>query len=290
MFSRTALTRHWWTTLSLVLGGLLLTACTRTTAFATEPHTVIAEVNVTPIITPHTPTGITIVALAKATPRVTATARPVNTGSAVTQQVILQGRIYDAGQGQSQRLDDATLDWQFFAADRQSYNGSMAVSADGLYRLVLPIRASDEVVITAHAPGYLPSTAHIHGNQLSSYGSRLNFGLISDEGGAPTLPGDLGSLQLRGIVYNGARGVKSPIDQATIDIINYSIVQPVTQIEVTTNLSGTFDLTLKLHTTDRIDFTITAAGYQTSTLSKNAKDLVRNPQFLIGLRPAPKSK
>ncbi len=99
-----------------------------------------------------------------------------------------------------------------------------------------PFAPSDEVIITARAPGYLPSTAHIHGNQLSAYGSRLNFGLVSASGAAPTLPGDLGTIQLRGIVYNAARGVKSPIAQAAVIIVHNSIVQPTSQIDVTTSM------------------------------------------------------
>jgi hypothetical protein len=280
------MSRHWLNTLSIVLGGMLLAACTRTTALATEPRAVTSPMNATQPAKPRTPTGITIVAVASATrPATSILKAPVTTAS---NQVILQGRVYDSGQGLQHRISHATLEWQFFAPDWQQYNGRLPVPADGLYRLPLPIRASDEVIITARAPGYFPSTAHIYGNQLNVYGSRLNFGLVSDQGAAPTLPGDLGAIQLRGIVYNSAHGVKSPITQAAVTIVNNSVVQPSTQIDVTTNLSGTFDLALELHTTDRIDFTIAAAGYLTGTLSKNAKDLAKNPQLSIGLRPAPK--
>jgi hypothetical protein len=288
MAHRSTMSRHWFNTLSIVLGGMLLAACTRTTAFATEPRAVTSQVNVTQPAKPRTPTGITIVAVAKATASATSTLKPQV--AAATNQVILQGRVYDAGQGLQRRLSNATLEWQFFTPDWQQYNGRLPVPDDGLYRLLLPIRASDEVIITAHAPGYFPSTAHIYGNQLSAYGSRLNFGLVSDRSVAPTLPGDLGTIQLHGIVYNSARGLKSPIEQATITIVNNSVVQPSTQIEITANLSGTFDLMLELHTTDQIDVTIAAQGYLTQTLSKSAKDLAKHPQLSIGLRPAPKTK
>jgi len=286
MARRIATSRHWLNTLSIVLGGMLLAACTRTTAFATEPRALTSQVNVTQPAKPRTPTGITIVTVARATPSATMTLNPPVT--AAPNQVILQGRVYDSGQGLEHRVNQATLEWQFYATDWQQYNGRLPVPGDGLYRLPLPIRASDEIVITARAPGYFPSTAHIDGNQLNAYGSRLNFGLVSDHGAAPTLPGDLGPIQLHGIVYNSARGVKNPIEQAAVTIVNNSVVQPSTQIDITTNLSGTFDLALELHTTDRVDFTITAAGCLTSTLSKNAKDLANNPLLLIGLRPAPK--
>jgi len=286
MARRIAISRHWLNTLSIVLGSLLLAACTRTTAFATEPRAVTSQVNVTQPAKPRTPTGITIVAVARAAPSATSTLKPPV--AAAPNQVILQGCMYDSGQGLEHRISHATLEWQFFAPDWQQYNGRLPIPDDGLYRLLLPIRASDEVVITARAPGYFPSTAHVYGNQLSAYGSRLNFGLVSDQGVAPTLPGDLGTIQLRGMVYNSARGVKSPIARAAVTIVNISVVQPSTQIDITTNLSGTFDLALELHTTDQVDFTITAAGYVTSTLSKNAKDLANNPLLSIGLRPAPK--
>jgi hypothetical protein len=286
MACSSVMSRHWLNTLSIVLGGMLLAACTRTTALATEPRAVTSPMNATQPAKPRTPTGITIVAVASATrPAISILEAPV---TAASNQVILQGRVYDSGQGLQHRISHATLEWQFFAPDWQQYNGRLPVPADGLYRLPLLIRAGDEVIITARAPGYFPSTAHIYGNQLNVYGSRLNFGLVSDQGAAPTLPGDLGAIQLRGIVYNSAHGVKSPITQAAVTIVNNSVVQPSTQIDVTTNLSGTFDLALELHTTDRIDFTIAAAGYLTGTLSKNAKDLAKNPQLSIGLRPAPK--
>jgi len=282
MAHRSAPIQHRLNFFLFVLSSLLLAACTQTTAFATEPRAIASQVAVTQPAKSRTPSGITIVTLATVTPLATATA------TAAPNQAILQGRVYDAGAGFEHRISHVTLEWQFFAPDWQQYNGRLQVPDDGLYRLRLPIRASDEVIITAHAPGYLPSTAHIYGNQLSAYGSRLNFGLISDSGAAPTLPGDLGIIQLHGIVYNAARGVKSPIAQAAVIIVNNSIVQPFTQINVTTNLSGTFDLTLELHTTDRLDFTVAAAGYLTGTLSKNAKDLAKDPQLSISLRPAPK--
>jgi len=272
--------------LTLVLGGLFLAACAQTTAFATERRLVPTQVNVTPTAKSRPPSGITIVAVAKATLPATPTRKP--SATAAPNSAIVQGRVYDAGAGFGHRLSQVTLEWQFIASDWQQHNGRLQVPDDGLYRLALPIRASDEVIITAHAPGYSPSTAHIYGNQLGAYGSRLNFGLVSAGGAAPTLPGDLGTIQLRGIVYNAARGVKSPIALATVNIVQTSIVQPSSQIAVTTNTSGTFTVTLGLHTTDRLEFTIMAAGYLTGTLSKNANDLAKNPRLSIGLRPAPK--
>jgi len=288
MAHRSAPFQHRLNIFLFALCSLLLAACTQTTVFATEPRVASTPVNVTPTAKPHLPSGITIVAVANASSPATPTGKPSVT--ATPDSVILQGRVYDAGAGFEHRLSQVTLEWQFIASDRQQHNGRLQVPDDGLYRLALPIRAKDEVIITARAPGFLPSTAHIYGNQLSAYGSLLNFGLVSASGAALTLPGDLGTIQLRGIVYNAARGVKNPIEQAAITIVNNSVVQPSSRIDVTTNLSGTFDLALGLHTTDRLEFTITAAGYLTGTLSKNAKDLAKNPRLSIGLRPAPETK
>jgi hypothetical protein len=286
MAHRSAPFQHRLSLFLFALSSLLLSACTQTTAFATEPRAVPIQGNLTPTAKPHIPSGITVVAVDRATAPATPAGKSAVT--ATPDAVILQGRVYDAGAGFEHRLSPATIEWQFIAPDWQQYNGRLSVPNDGLYRMSLPIRANDEVIMTARVPGYLPSTAHIYGNQLSAYGSRLNFGLINASGAAPTLPGDLGTIQMHGTVYNAARGVKNPIAPAAVNIVHNSIVQPVSQIAVTTSISGTFDLTLELHTTDRLDFTITAAGYLTGTLSKSAKDLAKNPRIAIGLRPVPK--
>jgi len=193
--------------------------------------------------------------------------------------------VYDAEAGQ--RLNNATLEWQFLSQDWQRYNGQLQIPDDGLYRLLLPIREADEVIITARVSGYLPGTARLQGKQLSRYGSRLNFGLIKADGPVPTVPGTLGTIQVSGIVYDAARGFKDPIANARITIVDRSLVQPETQIEATTSLTGTFDIPVALHSTDQLDVTITASGYQTVTLTKRATELARTPQLLIGLRPAP---
>jgi hypothetical protein len=270
----------------IALTSLLLTACESSASIAAVPNrsspTPIAPA--APAIT-RTPSGIFVSTSVPAvgTPPVAAagTATPSSTS------LIVQGRIYDAGSGQ--RLDKATIEWQFLAPDWQERNGQLQVPADGLYRLELPMRSDDEVIITAHAPGYLPSMARLLGKQLNPYGSRLNFGLVKADGGpAPTLPGALGTIQLSGIVYNSARGLTAPIAQARIIIVNRSVVRPETQFETTTSVTGTFVIPVRLHVTDQIDVTVTASGYQTATLTSSAKDLANKPQLSIGLKPAPK--
>ena len=123
---------------------------------------------------------------------------------------------------------------------------------------------------------------------MNPYGSRLDFGLVTTEGPAPTLPGALGTIQLSGIVYNSARGLKDPIADARVTIVNRSVVRPRTQFETASSITGTFVMPVALHTTDQIDVTITANGYLTATLTRSAKDLAKTPQLSIGLKPAPK--
>jgi hypothetical protein len=265
--------------------GLMLTACEHSASLAAAPD----QVTPTPIAptapsVTRTPSGIfvsTSVPLIEVPP--TTVASDVTPTS---KDLIVQGRVFDAGSGQ--RLSEATIEWQFAAPDWQRHNGQLQVPADGLYRLQLPARPDDEVIITAHAPGYLSSMARLLGKQLNPYGSRLNFGLVKMDGPVPTLPGALGTVELSGIVYNAVRGLKDPIAHAAVIIVNRSIVQPTTRLEATTSVTGTFSLPLALHTTDQIEVTITASGYQTTTLTRSAKDLAKKPQLSIGLKPAPK--
>jgi hypothetical protein len=268
----------------IVVGSLLAAACEGAPSFDAAPGG--AAPRPTPQASPaapRTPSGIFI----------STSVRPTAPPAIVTatleldaNAVVVQGRVYDAGRGQ--RLNNATIAWQFLSPDWQQYNSQLQVPADGLYRLQLPIRREDEVILTAHAPGYLPSTARLLGRQLNLYGSRLNFGLVAADGPAPTLPGALGTIQLSGIVYNSARGLQGPIANARVTIVDRSVVQPVAQLDATTSVSGTFLIPVALHTTDQIDVKITASGYQTVTLTRSATELARKPRLSIGLSPAPK--
>jgi hypothetical protein len=266
-------------------GSLSLSACKGPSSLAAGSGSGAARPTVPAALAiTRTPSGIFISTSVR--PTETPAGAATATIERISGSVILQGRIYDAARGQ--RLNNATLEWQFLALDWQQHNGQLQVPGDGLYRVELPVRGADEVIITARAPGYLPSMARLHGSQLSRYGSRLNFGLVKADGPAPTLPGALGTIQLRGIVYNSARGLNDPIANARILIVNRSVVQPEVQLEATTSLTGTFLIPVVLHTTDQIDVTITASGYQTATLTTSAKDLAKKPQLSIGLKAAPK--
>jgi hypothetical protein len=267
----------------IALGSLLITACAGSSSLAAAPNGDASRpVAPPPPAVTRTPSGIFFSTSVPPTalPAIAPTTLEVDSNA-----VIVQGRVYDADAGQ--RLSNATLEWQFVAQDWQRYNGQLQVPDDGLYRLLLPIREQDEVIITARVPGYLSSTARLLGKQLSRYGSRLNFGLIKTDSPVPTLPGALGTIQVSGLVYDSTRGLKGPIANARVTLVDRSLVQPGTQIEATTNLTGTFVIPVALHSTDQLDVTITASGYQTVTLTKRATELARKPQLLIGLRPVP---
>jgi hypothetical protein len=269
----------------IALSSLLVTACEGSPSLAAGPGGAAAHplAQASPEVT-RTPSGIFI--STRVHPTETPSSAAILTNESATTGLIVQGRVFDAASGQ--RLSQATIEWQFLALDWQQHNGQLQVPGDGLYRLQLDIRADDEVIISARAPGYLPSMARLLGKQPNQYGSRLNFGLVTADGLAPTLPGALGTVQLHGIVYNSAHGLQDPIANARVSIVNRSVVRPQAQFDATTSLTGTFLVPLALHTTDQIDLTITASDYQTATLTRSARELAKNPQISIGLRPAPK--
>ncbi len=268
---------------AIALGSLFVTACESSSLLAAEPGG--ATPSPIPQASPvaaHTPSGIYFSTSVRPTliPTIATDTLPGNSHA-----VILQGRVYDVEQGR--QLTDAAIEWQFLALGWQRYNGRLQVSGDGLYRLLLPIRDEDEVIITASAPGYLPSIARLMGKQLNRYGSHLNFGLVKANGPVPTLPGALGTIQLSGTVYNSARGLTVPIANARVLIVIQSLVEPETPLEATTNITGTFAIPLALHSTDQLAVTIAASGYQTVTLTKSAMELAQKPQLSIGLISAP---
>ncbi len=266
------------------LASLLVTACAGSSSLAAVPGSAAPRpiAQASPAIT-RTPSGIFISTSEHPTiiPAVTVATSEVNSTG-----MIVLGRVYDAVRGQ--RLNNATIQWQFLSPDQQPYDGQLQVPDDGFYRLLLPIHAEDEIIITARAPGYLPSMARLQGKQLNPYGSRLDFGLVKPDGPLPTLPGALGIIQLTGIVYNSAHGLNDPIANAQVTIVDQSLVEPETQILATTGTTGTFAIPVALHATDQLAVTIAASGYETVTLAKSASDLARKPQLLIGMMPAPK--
>jgi len=265
----------------MVLGSWLISACESSASLAAAPGSPPppSMIQASPVAV-HTPSGIFISTSVRPTASPTRHAATLEAGALV---VTVQGHVYDAEN--NQHLNDAIIAWQFLALDWQRYNGEVQVSADGLYHLQLPIRATDEVILTTRASGYLPSTARLTGKQLNRYGTRLNFGLVTANGPAPTVPGALGIIQLSGTVYNAVRGLLDPIANARVTVVDRSLVRPGLPIDCATSITGTFAIPVALHTTDQLDVTISASGYQTVTLTRNASDLAQKPQLLIGLRP-----
>ncbi len=231
-----------------------------------------------------TPAEASTSAIAKAPP-VTIPIKPATpTATLDATQIMLHGKVYDAAHGLDQRLTDATLEWQFTALDWQSHNGRIS-APDGIYQLSLMVRPEDELIITASAPGYLPSTAQVQASQLGEFGARLNFGLIHADAPWPTVPGSLGAVTLSGIVYNLAHGLTAPIEHAAITIVKSSVVGPGIHLDLLSNASGTFSTTLELHETDQVQLTIAASNFVTVTLTKNARALAQDQRLSIGLRP-----
>ena len=268
---------------SIALGSLFITACESSASLAAAPSGAaprpIAQASPA---APHTPSGIYISTSVRPTTTPTTIAITIPPNATAYE---VQGRAYDAGAGQ--QLTSAAIEWQFLALDWQRYNGQTQVSDDGQYRLQLPMRDKDEVIITAHASGYLPSTARLISKQLNPYGVHLNFGLIKAAGPAPTLPGALGTVPLSGIVYDAAHGVTVPVAKAHVTIVNRSLVEPTVPLEAMTTITGSFVIPVALHSTDQLAVTIAASGYQTATLTASATDLAGKPQLSIGLIPAP---
>jgi hypothetical protein len=246
-------------------------------------------------VTPHTPTPRPIVSVTAPTTPHSIVARPGSsatrppfaptTSAPAVRNYLLQGVVYDAAVDADVRLIDARLAWHFDARDLQPFDGERPVDENGAYQLPLNMRPEDEVAITASAPGYQPSTVRLRGDELGADSARLNFGLYQLARSAPTMPGDLGIVEVRGIVYNAQRGVKAVIAGATISIAHLSVIRPTHQLETTTGLTGTFMIPMVLHVSDQLNLTIAARGFITATLSRYASDLVKEPQLSIALKP-----
>ncbi len=264
--------------------GLILSACEGTPT--DRPR--VATPGVPPTLSTTPAVSVTSSAVQRqVVTTIIVTATPTIPPGAV--RVTLYGEIYDAVHGPDQRLTDAGLEWQFAALDWQGYNGTLSVS-DGSYQLPLFVRPDDELFITARAPGYTPSTTRLQAAQLGQSGAHLNFGLIRADGPAPTVPGSLGAVKLSGIVYNSARGLAVPIDNAAITVVNDSVVEPIRRVQTFSTPTGTFSITLDLHSTDLVEVMIAANGYLSTTFTRSGKSLAQNPRFNIGLQPAPKTQ
>lgn len=274
----------------IAISSLILAAC------STERPTPVQWRTATPrpivrVSTPNpsAPTSIPLASIATIIaldPTATIAPTPTDLFTANFAHTILTGTIYDVTRGINSGLSQAQIEWHFAAPELREFDGRTTASSDGHYLLRFHLRPTDEVALTVSAPGYLPRQVRLHGAEISPYGSHLDFGLITANEPAPTLPGDLGMVDVNGIVYNASRGVKAPIPNATVVIVDNSVVRPDSEVQVTTTVSGTFTAPLVLHATDQIELTVTADGFTTTTITRLAKDLIKQ-QVSIGLRPLP---
>lgn len=274
--------RDWHRACSLLiaLSGALMAACRPEIPLSAGLHTPTPR-PILSLTAPVTPRAVPVESTA--TPLVL-TPTPELTGLHTYQ---LQGVFYDAAVDADVRLLDARLSWQFAATELQAFNGEMTADDSGMYQVALHMRPDDEVSLTAVAPGYQPSTVWLRGTEINTETVRLNFGLYHTARMAPTVPGDLGIVEVRGIVYNATRGPNAGIAAARISVAHATVVRPAVQLDVTTSPSGTFTIPLELHASDQLDFTIGADGFITTTVSRRASEVIDQPQLQIALQPAP---
>jgi hypothetical protein len=195
----------------------------------------------------------------------------------------LSGTIYDASAGLAADLPQARLSWHFAAPDLQQFNGQTTADANGIYRFPIRVRLKDDVLLTASASGYLPTTVRLSVGEIVQYGARLDFGLVKANGRWPTVPGDLGTLSVTGIVYDAYRGQLSPIGSAVVTITLISIVHPQSVIVLITPADGSFNTTLLMHSTDQINVAASANSYTEATRIYAATTLTQSLPLLIAL-------
>lgn len=279
---------------ALVVSGLMATGCANPMAAGYVPRTPTPR----PIISPPAPAdaafniGAPIEPAVSPTPTVVPTAtptptpRPTRVPDGRTERYVLTGLIYDAAAGTDTGLHTATIEWRYLGVAPPAADGQRAADATGAYRLVLDLAPGDEIALTVRAPGYAPSSVRLKASLFTNYRARLNFSLNRLDA-PPTVPGDLGLVEVRGLVYNAARGQRAPIEAAAVYIVQHSMVRASAQLTLTTSPTGTFAAPVTCHTADRLEFIISAPGFVTATVSRRASDLAEQPQLLIALQPLP---
>ncbi len=251
----------------IAMSGLTVAACTNRevpTARPSSMPTIAVSISIAPpvVITPTPPTF-------------------VFTDEFMT--YTLSGTIYDAAVGLTVDLPQARLSWHFSAPDLQQFNGQTTADTNGLYRFPIRVRLKDEVQLTASVPGYLPTTVYLSVGEIVQYGERLDFGLVKANGLLPTVPGDLGTLSVNGMVFDVYRGQLSPIGGATVTITLISIVHPQSTIVLITPADGSFTTALLMHSTDQIDVAASATGYSEANRIYAATTLTQSLPLFIAL-------
>jgi hypothetical protein len=272
-----------WVLVMIAIGGLAFTACQgRDPSPVPSPYTATPR----PIVSITAP-GIsrnTRVPIASIEPTATIAATPTDFFTPEFISYTLNGLVYDSALGTAQAIGSAYIECHFIGADLQKFNRYTQAGIDGLYRLPIRVRPGDGFVIIASAPGYSSSSVRLHGAEIGQYGSQLDFGLVNARSSLPTLPGDLGSVAIKGSVYDAYQGRGRAIAGAEVSIIDLSVVRPQTKIDLVTDANGVFTTTLLMHNTDQIQIIVVASGYLTNTLARRARDLVGSAPLSIALR------
>ncbi len=264
----------------LAVLGLIASGCAASAA-PYLPHTATPR----PIVHPLTPT-VEVIDNAPVEAKADATPAPAQTRSprGSTARYVVSGTIFDVNADASHGLSGAAVEWRYLSAEPPAADGERLADDTGAYRVVLDLNEADEVALTARAPGYAPSTVRLNSRLFGDFGAKLNFALHR-LGAEPTVPGDLGMVEVRGLVYNAARGPQAPL-AATIIVTHTSVVRPTTRLTITAGLSGTFAIPMVCHTADRLEFTVSSPGFVTVTVSRRASELVQQPQLRLALPPA----
>jgi hypothetical protein len=273
-----------WAMVLIAIGGLAFTAC-----WGRDPAPVSPPITATPrpivSITAPSISRITQASAASIEPTATITAVPTDFFTPDFISYTLTGLVYDSALGAAHVIGSAYIECHFIGADLQKFNRYTRAGIDGLYRLSIRVRPGDGLVVIASAPGYSSSSVRLHGAEIGQYGSQLDFGLVNARSHLPTLPGDLGSVTIKGSVYDAYKGRGLALAGAEVSIIDLSVVRPQAKIDLVTDVNGVFTATLLMHNTDQIQIVVVASGYLTNTLARRAKDLVGSAPLLIALRP-----
>lgn len=258
--------------------GLIAAGCAASASSPYVPRTATPR----PIVNPLTPTRDAGVET-HVEPAATIMPAPdqLRSSRGNTARYVVSGTIFDVNAGESHGLSSASVEWHYLTAGP---DGQRPADETGEYRVVLDLSEADEVTLTARAPGYAPSTVRLNSRLFGDFGAKLNFAL-HQLGAEPTVPGDLGVVEVRGLVYNAVGGLRAPVE-ATIAVVHTSVVRPTTQLTITASPSGTFVIPILCHTADRLEFTVSSPGFITATLSRRASDLARQPQLQLALQPA----
>jgi hypothetical protein len=167
-----------------------------------------------------------------------------------------------------------------------------------------PLGADVSFPLHADCPGTAPLQLSIHYETLAGCPGNTYYRftdatspifpvVVSDPDLTPTPPpvtptalptGDLGTHEIRGLVYDLSIGPDAAISEASV---YYEVLGPSGDTgTVHTGSDGAFAFSVDLHDTDRVYVSVTAPGFESAALIRQAVDLVYViPSLDIGLAP-----